>query len=73
MRFFLILSSIMLLFIGVFGSTFINTPVEITPSASKIDERKLSYVKGQNHLSIKQIDSVTAFSNVNLAHILDNK
>ncbi|QQS38155.1 MAG: hypothetical protein IPM56_09535 [Ignavibacteriales bacterium] len=67
MRKILVLLSIILLFAGVFGSALDKTPVEINPSPSNVDEWNLSYVNGQQRLSIKDIDSVTAFSNRKLA------
>jgi hypothetical protein len=73
MRIALIVSSLLLLFLGVFSSSLSHPPVEIKTGVTKLDERNASYVNGQNHLSIKQIDSLTAFSNKNLSLALMSK
>lgn len=73
MRILLVILSIVLLFTGVFGSAINNTPVEIKSSPTLMDERTISFVKGQNHISIKDIDSLTAFSNRDLVLLKINQ
>ena len=73
MRIILIIASVLLLFVGVFGSALNHSPVEIRSNETKVDEWNLSYVKGQNLLSIKQIDSLTAYSNQSLVQSLISK
>ena len=73
MRILLVAVSIVLLFSGIFGSAINDTPVEIKTSPSLKDKRTISFVRGQNLITIKDIDSVSAFSNKDLVLSIINK